>query len=605
MCGLAGAAGPITAEDVHLVETMTGRLRHRGPDSGAVKVFEGAVLGHRRLRIIDLHPSADQPMTEEHGRYWIVFNGEIYNFPELRARLEAAGHRFASHSDTEVIVHLVEEHGEDFAEHLRGMFAIAVWDSDERTLLLVRDRLGIKPLYYQVNGDRLLFSSEARALPGAGGLLDEYSVAAYLALGWVPGPRTIYRGIHELPPGHCLRWRNGSQEIRRWWTVPVAAGREKTLDDLGAALEDSVSRHLVADVPVGVFLSAGLDSAVIATLAAQADADTTAYTVAFDEAPDETEGAKALASRLGLPQTVVHVTGDDVLGSIGRVVASMDQPTVDGVNSWVVSRGARDCGAVVALSGLGGDELFAGYSTFRHVPRIAGLLDRAAPLSGFLRAAPSLALGLSRRTSHTRMGRVLEAARAPGPAAAYAAVRGTMSFQEVEKLRGGWGRDLRRRLPIHEGDGPWSVTGLELTNYLPNQLLRDTDAMSMAHSLEVRVPLLDDEVVSTAMALSATDGLRGKELLAAAVGPELLDIARAPKRTFTLPFDAWLRGTLRDWSADMLRTLGEAGLGFDRHQLDRHFQDFHVGYVNWRSLWSLSVLGAWTSQRSDRPSHWI
>lgn len=446
-----------------------------------MKVFDGAVLGHRRLRIIDLHPSADQPTTEEQGRYWIVFNGEIYNFPELRARLEAAGHRFVSHSDTEVIVHLVEEHGEDFAEHLRGMFALVVWDTGERTLLLVRDRLGIKPLYYQLDRDRLLLSSEAHTLPAAGGLLDEYSVAAYLALGWVPGPQTIYRGVHELPPGHRLRWRAGTHQVRRWWTLPSAA-EGGTLEDLGAALADSVTRHLVADVPVGVFLSAGLDSAVNATLASRTDADTTAYTVAFSEAPDETEGAKQIASRLGLPHQVVHVSGEDVLASIDRVVASMDQPTVDGLNSWVVSRGARDCGAVVALSGLGGDELFAGYSTFRHVPRIAGLLDRAAPLPAFLRAAPSLAFGLSRRTSHTRVGRVLEAARVPGPAAAYAAVRGPMSFREVERLRGGWGRDLRRHLPVHVGDGARGVTGLELANYLPYQLLRDTDAMSMAHS---------------------------------------------------------------------------------------------------------------------------
>lgn len=273
MCGLAGVAGPVDERQVALVTAMTGALRHRGPDAGTVAIFDGAVFGHRRLRIIDLRPEADQPMADESGRYQLTFNGEIYNYRELRSSLLAAGHRFVSDSDTEVIVHLVEEHGVDFPRHLRGMFAVAVWDTEDQSLTLVRDRLGIKPLYYQADGGRLYFSSEARTLPGAAGLLDEYSLACYLQLGWVPGPRTVFEGVWELPPGHRLTWRAGKFEVERWWhPTPAACAAPRSLAD---ALADSVARHLVADVPVGVFLSAGVDSAVVASLASRQERDVT------------------------------------------------------------------------------------------------------------------------------------------------------------------------------------------------------------------------------------------------------------------------------------------------------------------------------------------
>jgi asparagine synthase (glutamine-hydrolysing) len=476
------------------------------------------------------------------------------------------------------------------------MFAVAVWDTLEQSLLLVRDRLGIKPLYYQTSGSQLLFSSEARVLPGALGL-DEYALACYLNLGWVPGPRTAFRGVLELPPGHLLRWKNGQIRVQRWWK-PRPSTKSSDPGELGEVLTDAVRRHLVADVPVGIFLSSGVDSAVIASLASSLGCDITTYTVSFDDAPDESTDAKRLASRLGLRHAVVPVAPDDVLASIEDFIDDMDQPTVDGLNSWVISRGVRACGAVVALSGVGGDELFAGYSTFRHVPRLTALLSPSRRLPESMRAAPSAALGVLKHTAHSRARRILDAARQPTPGILYAAVRGPLCPSEVEQLRGGWGRDLRRRPPVADAD-PAAVRDLELEHYLPNQLLRDTDAMSMAHSLEVRVPLLDDEVVAATAALEALGELVDKRLLVAAVSPELESIAASRKRTFTLPVELWLRGPLRDWAGDALHDLAEAGLGFDRRQLVDFFEVFQNGLAGWRPLWSLCVLGSWVSKRRE------
>lgn len=593
MCGLAGVVGQLDEGDTALVRAMTEALHHRGPDTGGVQSLPSAVLGHRRLRIIDLRPEADQPLTDESRRFWVLFNGEIYNFRELRSRLEENGHRFVSESDGEVIVHLVEEYGSDFPRHLRGMFAIAVWDSEDHSLLLVRDRLGIKPLYYETTPSRLLFSSEAHALPAARRGLDEYALACYLQLGWVPGPRTAYRKILELPPGHRLHWEAGQVRVDRWWE-PARDTMPGGLEGLKGALTDAVRRHLVADVPVGIFLSSGLDSAVIATLAARAASDVTAYTVSFNQTVDETQGAKQLASRLGLRHEIVPVSGADMFASIEDFILDMDQPTVDGVNSWLISRGVRSRGPVVALSGLGGDELFAGYSTFRHVPRLTHLLSPTSRLPKSVRGVPSAVLGLANRTAHSRVRRVLDAARHPGEAAFYAAVRGPMCPSEVERLRGGWGRDLRRRPPITADSLTAAVRDLEMDHYLPSQLLRDTDVMSMAHSLEVRVPLLDDLVVAAAR--NSTNGLVGKRLLAASVDPALASVAGSRKQTFTLPMDDWLRGPLHGWAGDMLQTLAQAGLGFDKPQLSNLFKDFDAGRVGWRALWSLCVLGGWTSR---------
>ena len=600
MCGLSGAVGGDPAADLSAVRQMTARQCHRGPDSDAVQDVGGAVFGHNRLRIIDLSPLADQPMTNEDRTVWVVFNGEIYNFEELRTELSAAGHTFVSRTDTEVLVHLYEECGDALVERLRGMFAFALWDTRQQRLLLARDRLGIKPLYLHQEGRALRFASEATSLAGSRTGLDPAAVASLLRLGWVAGPATIFRSVRELPPGTTLVWQDGAVRSARYWEPPTRdAGDTGSVEELRASLSDAVGRHVVADVPVGVFLSSGLDSAAVGRLASACAPDVRAYTVAFDTGPDEAAAAGQLAARFGLPHSVVRVGGDDVLADIDRVIADMDQPSVDGVNSWVIARAIHEAGIVVALSGLGGDEVFRGYSTFSHVERIAAWGRRASVLPPALRQLPVAVGAALPRLAHGRVRRAAEGAAHGGLESAYAATRGLFSHAELRVLWPRYAEVAGRGDPtfiVRDSAAQHAVADLELRNYLPYQLLRDTDAMAMAHSVEVRVPLLDDVVVAAALALQrGTGGMRGKALLAAAAGPGLDDVLAAPKQTFTLPFARWLQGPLHGWARESVLSLRSSGLGLDGPALERLLKAHEHGRVGWRSVWCLAVLGRWSA----------
>lgn len=576
------------------VRRAVARQQHRGPDASAVRQWEQCVLGHNRLRIIDLSPDADQPLGTPDGTVWVVFNGEIYNFIELRSQLAAAGHRFRTHTDTEVLVHLYEEYGADLVHRLRGMFAFAIWDAASQRLLLARDRLGIKPLYYRECEGVLRFASELRSLRAPADHLDRSAVTSYLRLGWVPGPGTIIEGITELAPGHLLEWDAGQTRTRRWWQPPRRdpAGVERDGGALTAALEDAFTRHLVADVPLGIFLSAGIDSLALAYLAARTGADLTGYTVAFDTGAGEAEEAGAQAQTLGLVHETIILGGRGIRGDLPRIVAALDQPSVDGVNTWVISRAVRQAGLTVALSGLGGDELFAGYSTFRRVPPLvrAGKLASTFP--------PLARAGIGRGgqfVPHHQIRRAAEAIADGGWAAAYAAMRGVTGSGEHQRLTGGVPTGGLASLAAPAGlDHIATVTQLELENYLPYQLLRDTDAMSMAHSLEVRVPLLDDEVVTEALRTPIDQqGRSGKARLAAAVHLDLLARVSQPKRTFTLPFDRWLAGPLATPARDALHRLGEPDVGLDRGELSALWRRWEQGRSHWRTVWALAALGLW------------
>ncbi|MGH3850643.1 MAG: asparagine synthase (glutamine-hydrolyzing), partial [Pseudonocardiaceae bacterium] len=363
----------ICRTDPEDIRESTRRLAHRGPDAQKFRLFNHCSLIHTRLRVIDLSPLGDQPMSNDAETIWVVFNGELYNYVDLRCELQAAGHHLRTKTDTEVLVHLYELYGDEFVGRLRGMFAFAIWDEPGQRLLLCRDRVGIKPLYHRTTDAGLEFASEVRALARATDRLDVQAIASYLRLGWIPGPGTVYSQIKELPPAHLLRWEDGSTEVRRYWSPPFAGHKPSapTVHALAQVLEDAVRRHLVADVPVGLFLSSGVDSAVVAELARRTDPAVRSYTVTFDTGEDEGRDASALARKLGLDHTLVQIGGEEILCSLDRFIADMDQPSVDGLNSWIISGAVRDAGLVVALSGLGGDELFGGYSTFRHVPRLA------------------------------------------------------------------------------------------------------------------------------------------------------------------------------------------------------------------------------------------
>jgi asparagine synthase (glutamine-hydrolysing) len=584
---------------------MVARLGHRGPDASGTRAFDRCSLGHTRLRIIDLSPLADQPLANEDDTAWVVFNGEIYNFRELRAQLAGAGHSFRSASDTEVLVHLYEEHGDDMVRHLRGMFAFAIWDERRRRLLLCRDRLGIKPLYYRVQGGALSFASEVRALSAPTDPLDLAALRAVLRLGWIPGPRTIRSGVSELLPGHQLVWEDGNVTIRRYWSAMATTPDAPTAEEAAGVLQDAIRRHLVADVPVGLFLSAGVDSVVLAELARREAPDLRAYTVAFETAADESTDAGAIAARLGLRHTIVPVGISESLASVGRFVRDMDQPTVDGLNSWIISRAVREAGLVVALSGVGGDELFCGYSTFRHVPRLAAA-GRTARALGRWPGALADTMGRTHRVAHSRARRALEGVASGGWADAYASVRGVFGESELNRI---WpaGRELAEELvtvPPEGGRPDVAVVGsLEMANYLPFQLLRDTDCMSMAHALEVRVPLLDDDVVDLGLRGQASVGRAwDKHRLVEAVDPGLSYLVDLPKRTFTLPIADWMRGGLSGVVEDSIVRVGESDLGFSRRALTDLWHDYLGGLVGWRSVWGIAVLGMWLDCHTGAPA---
>lgn len=596
MCGIVGSVdAPGEARAVS--PAVLDRLSHRGPDASGQRHLagpqgQGCALGHTRLRVIDLSREADQPLTNEDGTVWVSYNGELYNHRELRVGLERAGHCFRSDSDTEVLVHLYEEadgRPQDMLEPLRGMFAFAIYDTRTGRLLLARDRLGIKPLYWTRNGDGLAFASEVRALAQLTGHHDPdpSAVAGYLAWGVVPGPRTIVAGVRELPPGCFLMWQDGKPRLQQWWqprpaTDPLLASDAVPL--LRAALTDAVARHLVAERPVGVFLSSGVDSASVTTLAARGG-PVRALTVTFPEAADEGQQAAAIARRAGADHICVPVTGAEVAQHMPAVLTAMDQPTVDGLNTWLVCRAARQAGLVVALAGLGGDELFGGYPTFRHVPVVERVGRMLYALPAPLRAAASRAAG--RRAPGGRGARILNAA--PGYPGAYRAARGLFAAAELEGTPGPTGlktRQVEQKLSTAD-----RVMLLELGHYLSNQLLRDTDQMSMAHSLEVRVPLLDDAVVGAALALPAKiRNAPGKRHLAEAAGVR----GHAAKQPFTLPLANWLHDPLRAFVREGL--LSETLPFTDIVPADlrqRVWSGFEAGRVHWSRPWALAVLRLW------------
>jgi asparagine synthase (glutamine-hydrolysing) len=600
MCGILGYAradGP----ELHLQRGLDA-LSHRGPEASGVRRFQTGtsecVLGYTRLRVIDNSERADQPISDEQGIAWIVYNGELYNHADLRDELMTRGHRFRTSSDTEVIVHLYQDvagDGDRMLAKLRGMFAFAIFDSARGRLLLARDRLGIKPLYVAFPPGGVAFSSEVRALVKSGvveGLPDPSGLASFLRWGAVEGPNSIVQGVEELPPGTALEWEGGSTHRWTWWlpaVEPSVVDEGTALEALTASLRDSVARHLVADRPVGIFLSGGVDSGVLATVAAE-ETRVRTVTVGWTGAADETVGARALARRLGADHHEVQIEGRQIAQHVPEILRCMDQPTSDGVNTWLVSRAAHSAGLVVAFSGVGGDELFGGYPTFRSAPRMAALARLTHLVPTDLRHR--IAAPLAARSPGGRVSRALLAGR--GLTEAYAATRSLFSPAELPPA-----------LPRVDGGAPRGdlatgdmVTLLELRRYLLRQLLRDTDQMSMAHSLEVRVPLLDDEFVSTALSIDAHVRLApAKSLLARAGG---IPVGR-PKRPFTLPFDLWLRGpmngTLREGLlSDELPFAALLPAEFRRRVLAA----FIAGRTHWSRPWAIAVLRLWPAANGFR-----
>ncbi len=608
MCGIAGlfrSAGETTPADRSAVERMAAAQTHRGPDDGGLFQDARIVLGHRRLSIIDLSPTGHQPMSNEGGAVWITYNGEIYNYAELAAEL--TGHRFVSRCDTEVLLHGYEEWGIDgLLQRLRGMFAFAIYDArgPQPLCLLARDRLGIKPLYYVAKPDSIAFASEVKALVVSGCVpnqRNQSAMAGLLLFGSVPAPATGTQGVKCLLPGHYLVGGATGVTTRKYWepndTEPRPSG-----SDLREALADAVNRHLVSDVPLGVFLSGGVDSAALVALASRAKSPLSTLTVVFDE-QEYSEGAEArqIAQAFGADHREVRVTSQDFMNELPNVLRVMDQPTNDGVNTYFVSRAARQAGLTVVLSGLGGDEVFGGYKHYRWLARHGNSIRRFSRLPRFLRQTVlSSAVSYGRMRGRENWMRLASLGDGVSDAGLYLAFRGFFAPQQVRALLGVHSSEVRLaagecldalRPPAANGlaTAP-AFRKMEMRRYLHDQLLRDTDVFSMAHSIEVRVPYLDHILVGKAAGLSrqSVGNSGNKPLLTEAAGePAVFEAARRSKRGFAFPFGKWMR-----LNSGALREMALAGGCLNRGAIGKLWNDFDRGRLHWSRAWMLAVIGA-------------
>jgi asparagine synthase (glutamine-hydrolysing) len=631
MCGITGAIwlDPQLAIAPAVLAQMTDVLRHRGPDDTGTytsdfrvrppyEAMPGVALGFRRLSIIDV-AGGRQPLANEDESVWVVFNGEIYNFPELRNRLEGAGHRFKTRSDTETIVHLYEDEGVDCFRHLNGMFAIAVWDARQRRLVLARDRLGKKPLVYREEPGRLSFASELKSLleiPGTPREIDPGAVDEYLTYQYIPHPRTIFRGFHKLPPGHLAVYHEGQLQVRPYWQPDFNAESPWTeaeaVDRLRTTLTSAVAMRLQSEVPLGAFLSGGVDSSLVVALAQQqADQPLKTFSIGFPvKEYDETSYARLVAAHLKTDHHEFQVTPDG-LRILPQLVWHYDEPFADSsaIPTWYVSQLTRQH-VTVALSGDGGDELFAGYPRYKAVA-LAAALDRLWPLRTVFGASCWQRLPSSSRQKSTlrRFKRFCEVLRTPPlrryldwigifNEAARADLYTDLFLEQLPDrdplgfLQTAWDR-ARRRDPVTA----FSLT--DLVTYLPCDLMTKVDIASMAHSLECRQPFLDYRVVELAASLPVRLKYRcgkGKRLLRAAFGPLLpRSIWTRRKMGFGVPLEHWFRDELRALTHDVLlsETARQRGL-FRPERIEQLVTEHERGEVNHGyRLWSLLVLELW------------
>jgi asparagine synthase (glutamine-hydrolysing) len=616
MCGIVGVLSDGGGERARAgVREMMAASGHRGPDArGSVEIAlagagEGGslVLGHTRLSIIDLSDGSREPMRDAESESWLVFNGEIYNFRALRAELEARGAKFATSGDSEVLLKALVQWGEGALEKLEGMFAFAFWDGRGKSLLLARDRVGMKPLYYHAGARGFAFASEVKVLERARIsplTFDREAVDSFLAYGAVIGPNTIFKEIRELEPGHFLRVSARGEVVEaEYWSLENALAKsgstgiaaeigdfEQAVSLVRERLDAATRAHLVSDVPVGVFLSGGVDSSVLALLASRfAQSPITLLTVAFPEQEfSELPYARQIARGLPHHHEVVTLTAEKLRELLPLALRAMDQPTVDGINTFVITRVGAALGLKVLLTGIGGDELFGGYTTFRNAPR---LLKYGAGLRPAARLLTKL-----RTSSPIPWKKVADAGPFGNLAEAYLLQRSIRWRQENSK-----GRAQRMQESIEPLDNDFQkVAALELEFYARYQLLRDADVFSMANSVELRVPFLDTRLMEAALAVPSAyhfEHGRGKRitrrLLEELAGEQ---IPQRRKMGFTFPWQTWLRRELKETIAQTLR---EARL-YEPLLLDpaygkRLLDGLEHGdrMQSWTEVWSLFVLLNW------------
>ena len=638
MCGIAGIIGRLDNENRAALERMNGAMLHRGPDAEGTWVSApdargwGTLLTHRRLSILDLSPAGAQPMTDPVTGHTIVFNGEIYNYADLRRRLVGEGQQFASTGDTAVMLRALGLHGPDAVKWLRGMFAFASWDPKQRHLLLARDPLGIKPLYMARNTDpdapwSVVFASELRALLASGLLgtprLDPQAVASAVWNGFVVGPGTAVRGVELLMPGRLIEFDGAGKTIRDedFWSIPGHAP-DPTMDEdeLAAILEEGLRLHLASDVPLAVFLSGGVDSSVMANLAQRAaNSPIHTFTLAFEE-QELNEGpiARRIAAAIGTEHHEVVLTEQHFVDNLEAALDSLDQPTFDGLNSYYMSHAIRSAGFTVALSGTGGDELFGGYASYRDLPVLQRWSRRTAMVPNCLKvAAATLAsrlLSPSGKTvpSQTRWAKLPEMVRRGDDLLALYQLAYALflpGFQRellapgfAEALADGFPSAMRKRISAEtRARTPLSaISVMEQRLFLGERLLRDNDVASMAASLEQRVPLVDQVLFESVDRLgdqARYQPLRSKAMLRRiglrGLDPALFD---RPKSGFVLPLDRWIRRGLQDAMDQTLRDpQAIAPVGLDPVAVERLWRAFLEGApgMYWSRVWSVYVFVRW------------
>jgi asparagine synthase (glutamine-hydrolysing) len=636
MCGIFGIIGRNARVPAEVLERATRSLAHRGPDdSGTIILRDSArnaveiSLGNRRLAILDLSPQGHQPMNDPATGHWIVYNGEVYNFREVRAKLEQAGLCFRSNSDTEVILKAYAHWGEKCLHEFRGMFAFAIWDAQRHRLFVARDPMGIKPLYFYHSDRYFIFSSEVRTLLGTGlvpRVIDCAGLVNYLAFGSVYDPNTLVEGVNALPPGCYLTWEEGQVQQEQYWDLVgpnfdegcnhAGAGAEKRNEletQVAEMLDESVRMQLVSDVPVGVFLSGGIDSSSLVGILSRNGIRPSTFSIVFrEEDYSEAEYSRAVAQHFRTDHHEITVTQSDFFAAIDPAIHAMDLPTMDGINTYFVSERTRAAGVKVVLSGLGGDEMFAGYSSFRTVPRMERFasawerMPRAVrnPLANIFAAlAPS-----------SDQNRKLTALCRNGGGIVHPYFLSRMLFtpgqqnELLPEMKTNSVAFLRAERPLTESlsralslDPVNRVSYLESRCYMLNTLLRDSDFMSMAHGLEVRVPLIDHRLARRILALPGSWKLDSapKPLLVSALGGQLPEkIVHRAKRGFTLPFEHWLRDALRPVVEESLRKIGDGVLGtlISERAARGVWENFLQGRTSWSRPWSLYVLQCWCQQ---------
>ena len=618
MCGITGIHGRADAESWAATRRMTAALAHRGPDAeGHWTDDHNVVLGHRRLSILDTSDVANQPMTSFCGRYVIAFNGEVYNYQELREELQ--GYPFKTTGDTEVVLAALRAWGAAALERFNGMFALALWDCQEEKLLLARDRMGIKPLYLHTNEHGLLWASEIRALLASGQVarkLDRTGLVDFLRYQTVHGPRTLIEGVEMLPAGHLIWADDNEVRTECWWDAATAS---KALIDEGAPwtysasasthvrelLTDSISLRMRSDVPFGAFLSGGIDSsAVVALMSEVGERQVATFNVAFHEDQfDESQYARHIAKLYNTDHHEIRLSADDFLAAVPDALAATDHPSGDGPNTFVVSQATKKAGITVALSGLGGDELFAGYPVFRRTVDLFGKQWAMAWPKGLRRLAGTAYKWAKPGVSSDKFASLL-AGDSLDPASTYPISRRVLLEADVHRLSQSssvpdsvvqWCRSHLDRSPGLDLPVLSRIGLAEMHTYMQHVLLRDTDQMSMAHALEVRVPFLDHRLVEAALAIN--DPVKfphsPKSLLTAALGDRLpRSIINRPKMGFTLPWDIWMRGPLGSTCQQGLDTLIQREV-LNEQALRALWQGFEQGTVTWSRVWTLVSLGQW------------